>query len=140
VSAAGSATTAIAAGVMPPQVLGGPVWWYFVALDLLSIGLALYVAIDAWRPARLARLAELREPGAAYRIPSMIYLVMALTAWIPVFPRAWAALPVAFMHFEIVLGFAYLLRVRFPKPRAESPAEDGDPTDSPATHEDPPAS
>lgn len=113
-----NATVATGAGpgVMPPQVLGGPVWWFVFGLYLLTIALAVFALVDSQRPARKDRLAELPEPAWLYPVLSGVYLVCVVGAWLPFVPRALSAVPVGLTPFSLALSIAYLLRVVFPKP------------------------
>jgi len=120
-----------------PEILGGPVWWYFVAVYVIAIALAAYVLFDSQRAARAERLASLREPARLYPIASGVYLVCVVGVWIPAIPRAISVAPVLLTPFSLVLSVAYLLRVVFPKPPAPSeeigtPVEDEDGGDDPA--------
>ena len=120
----GSAAAASGAGpgVMPAQVLGGPVWWLIFGIYLLTIAFALFTLADALRPKRAERFAQIREPRWLYAGFAAIYLVCVLGAWIPALPRVLTVIPVALAIPMLVVGFAYLLRVVFPKPAVE-PAE-----------------
>ena len=109
----------VASGVMPDQVLGGPVWWYVMGLYVLTIVLALYCAIDAQRATRRERLEGLREPAWLYRVSFAVYLVCVVGVWIPAVPRPVSVVPVLLTPFALALGVAYLLRVVFPKLAAE---------------------
>jgi hypothetical protein len=111
-------TTGVAQGVMPPQVLGGPVWWYAVVVYVLALSLSAYVVIDSLRPARKTRFAELPEPGLLYTIFLGVYVALALGVWIKGIPRVVSAIPVGLTPFALAAGVAYLLRVVFPKPSA----------------------
>jgi hypothetical protein len=114
--ALGTAAPGQAQGVMPPQVLGGPVWWYFVAVYLIAIALAIFVAVDTLVPARASRRAEIPEPSWLYGAVEFVYLVCAFGAWLPAIPRALTAVPVGMTPVAIAFGVAYLLRVVYPKP------------------------
>jgi hypothetical protein len=114
------------------------VWWYFFGVYVLSILLAAFVLFDSLRAQRGERLAALREPAPIYPVGNAVFLVIVFAAWLPQIPRVLTAIPVFLTPFVIVLDVAYLLRVVFPKPPAETPSADTD-TDAPATHEDTPA-
>jgi hypothetical protein len=101
-----------------PQVLGGPVWWFVFGVYVLALGLSLYVTIDSLRAPRRERLAELSEPSWLYTAIEGAFAVVALGVWIPAIPRVAAAVPVFAFPVALVFGFAYLLRVVFPKPSA----------------------
>jgi len=113
-------TTGVAPGVMPPQVLGGPVWWYFVGVYVLAAALAVYCLSDSLRPTRASRLADLREPNWLYTVLFAVYLVCVFGVWIPAIPRAVSAVPVVLTPLALALAVAYLLRVVFPKASVEA--------------------
>jgi hypothetical protein len=108
---------------MPAQVLGGPVWWYFFGMYVLTIVLALFVLVDSLTPRRKARLAEIREPGWLYSVATAVYLACVVAVWIPGMPRILSVVPVVLAIPALVLEIAYLLRVVFPKP---APAGESD--------------
>jgi hypothetical protein len=122
-AALGAAAPGQAEGVMPPQVLGGPIWWYIVAVYVIAIALAFFVVADTLLPVRASRRAEVREPGWVYGAFQLVYLLCVLGAWLPVMPRPFAVVPVVLTPVSLVVGVAYLLRVVFPKP----PKGDADP-------------
>lgn len=99
-------------------VLAGPLWWFASALFVGAILLALFMAIDALRPVRAERFAELPESRWLYVIISGFYAVAATTTQLvriaPVAIGASLAAPLI-----IALGLVYLLRVVFPKRAAE---------------------
>jgi len=115
-----------------PEQLGGYVWWFVMGVYFLGIGLSLFVAIDSVRPARRPRLDALREPWWLYTAEAVVYLAFVLAAWVP-WPATlrWiAAIPVGWTLVALGFGFAYLLRVVFPKPAAEPAApENGSDTE-----------
>lgn len=103
-----------------PQILGGPVWWFFVVAYVLTLGLAAYVSVDSWRTVRSERLAALREPSWLYRVLQPAFLALALLVWLPFVPRIIAVIPVGLMPFALAGQIAYLLRVVFPRPAASA--------------------
>jgi hypothetical protein len=121
-----SVVTGAAQGVMPAQVLGGPIWWFFFGVYLLAIGLAAFVLVDALRPVRTKRFAEIRESRLLYALASGTYLVFVVGVWVPSVPRVVSVVPVVLTPFELGLSVAYLLRVVFPKPPAEEEASTDD--------------
>jgi hypothetical protein len=114
-AAAVVASGSVGPGVMPPQVLGGTIWWYFVAVYLITFALALFALVDSMRPRRRERLSALREPWMLYPLGALVYLLLVLGVWIPAIPRAVSVAPVVTAPFALALGIAYLLRVVFPK-------------------------
>lgn len=111
-------------GVMPAQVLAGPIWWFVTVIYVLTLLLAIYTAIDSRQATRREALDALPEPWWLYSAVSILYVVAGLGAWFTV-PAAWrwiAAVPVLLTPVEIALGVAYLLRVVYPKPAAGAPA------------------
>ena len=101
-----------------PEVLGGPLWWYFVGVYLLAIGLAAFVLVESLRTQRRERLAELPESERLYPIAAGVFLVCVVGVWIPIVPRPVSVVPIVLAPFALVLGVAYLLRIVFPKPTA----------------------
>ena len=98
-----------------PEVLGGPLWWYFVGVYLLAIGLAAFVLFDSLRPQRRERLARVPEAARVYPVAAGVFLVCVVAVWIPIVPRPVSVVPIVLAPFALALGFAYLLRVVFPK-------------------------
>lgn len=131
--AVSAVTTGVAPGIMPPQVLGGPVWWYVMGVYLLTIVLAAFCLADSLRATRRERFAELPEPAWLYTIAFAVYLVCVVGVWIPVVPRAVAAVPVILTPFALALGVAYLLRVVFPKSGVGSSDDTGEDDASPTS-------
>jgi len=109
-----------------PEVLGGPVWWYFVGVYVLAIGLAVFVLADSLRLGRRERLAELPESARLYPTAAGVFLVCVVGVWIPAVPRPVSVVPIVLAPFALALGVAYLLRVVFPRldESAESAAPD----------------
>ena len=124
-SAGSVVASGVAPGVMPPQVLGGPIWWFLVGLYVLTFGLSAYCLIDSFRPARAERIAALPEPGWLYSVAFTVYLVCVVGVWIPLIPRGVSVVPVLLAPFALALGIAYLLRVVFPKPVSTAKGDDG---------------
>ena len=110
---------------MADQILGGPLWWYFVIVYVLALGLALFVAIDSRRAVRAGALLSLREPAWIYGVLQPLFLACAVIVWLPVVPRFLAVVPVVLVPFALAGQVAYLLRVVFPK-RACVAADDSD--------------
>jgi hypothetical protein len=106
-----------------PEVLGGPVWWYFVGVYVLSIVIAAFTLVDSQRPGRHERLAGLPEAAWLYPVMSGIYLVCVVGVWIPGIPRVLSVVPVLLTPFALAVSVAYLLRVVFPKPETAEAAE-----------------
>ena len=117
---ASAVATGAATGVMPDQILGGPLWWYFVAIYVLALAAALYVSVDSNRPARRDALAALPEPAWLYSVCQPVFLAFAIVVWLPVLPRVVSVVPVALIPFALVGQVAYLLRAVFPKPAGPS--------------------
>jgi len=109
-----------------PQVLGGPVWWLAMGVYILTAALGLFVFIDSVRPAGRSRFDAVREPWWVYTASEAVYLCLLFGVWIPKVPRALSAIPVLLTPFALALGVAYLLRVVYPKPVAETAAESGE--------------
>ena len=123
---ASAVTTDAGTGVMPEQILGGPLWWYFVVVYVLALGLALFVAIDSRRGARAEALAALREPSWIYSVLEPLFLALAVVVWLPFLPRALGVAPVLLTPFALAGQIAYLLRVVFPKTPPAAIAEQPD--------------
>ena len=60
---AGTAASRLASGVMPAQILGGPVWWYLVRVCVLAIAVAAFCLVDSQLPQRAEQLAGIPEPS-----------------------------------------------------------------------------
>jgi len=103
-----------------PQVLAGPVWWFFFSAYVLSLGLSLFVTIDSLRPSRRERLAEIPEWRWLYTAIEGAFAIVAIGVWIPGVPRITAVAPVVAFPFALAFGVAYLLRVVYPKPSADA--------------------
>ena len=116
----------VASGVMAPQVLGGPIFWYFVVLEIVAVLLALYVVIDSRREVRRSRIDSLPEPSWLYRITFVVYLVFALVAQIPGVPVAVPAVWVLLTPLSLALSFAYL-----PKPTSQKDSSSDGAKDAP---------
>ena len=115
--------TAASTGVMPDQILGGPLWWYFFGVYVLALALAVYVSIDSRRRIRAEALAVLPEPAWLYDVFQPVFLLCAVAVWLPFLPRVLAVVPVVLVPFALASQVAYLLRVVFPKAPATSDAE-----------------
>ena len=120
--------TAASTGVMPDQILGGPLWWYFFGVYVLALVLAVFVSIDSRRPVRAEAIAALREPAWLYDVFQPAFLACALLVWLPFLPRVLAVVPVVLVPFALAGQVAYLLRVVFPKPVNPAPSQSA-PTD-----------
>ena len=104
-----------------PQILGGPLWWYFFSVYVLALALAAYVSIDSRRRIRAEALAVLPEPAWRYDVFQPVFLLCAVAVWLPFLPRVLAVVPVVLVPFALAGQVAYLLRVVFPKaPVAQS--------------------
>ena len=127
-SAVGTVATGAGEGVMPAQVLGGPIWWLVMGLYLLTIGLAIFTLVDSLRSRRAERFSAIWEPRLLYAVPCLLYLLFVVGVWAPIVPRPVSAVPVALTPLVLALGVAYLLRVVFPKPEARTPTPIGEGT------------
>lgn len=112
--------TSTAAAEGAKQFLGGPVWALAQFLLLLAVGLALYMVVDSLRPGRRAASAGVvTEPLWIYTVLSAVFLVsLIVVQFIPGLQMT-AAIPSLAAPIVTAAGFAYLLRVVFPKPTEE---------------------
>lgn len=107
--------------------LAGPVYWLFLGLTALIIGLAVYVLVD------LVRLKHREFQGSAgtrvlWAVPQIVLLVFVLMAFTPGIVNATiGGIVVALLLPVLAIQIAYLLRVVFPSPsRLAVQADDGD--------------
>lgn len=98
------------------NVLGGPVWAAVATVYVIVIAVAIFVCLDAFRPRRRERFAEILEPRVLYVGLSLLFLMCVAGVWLPQVPRDWSLLPVLFTPFGLATGTAYLLRVVYPAP------------------------
>lgn len=115
------------------DVLGGPIWAAVATVYVTVIAMALYVAVDALRPKRQKRFAEILEPRILYVASSFIFLLFVVGVWLPTVARDWSLMPVAFTPLEFAIGTAYLLRVVFPAPPADGHEADSESDSAVAT-------
>ncbi len=101
--------------------LGGPVWYFLVAVMVLTIGLAVFVVIDSVR--RLIRCGPDQRPWLLfYACLQALFLLMLAIVQLKVLPTVFSAIIVFFSPLALIQSIAYLLRVVFPK-HAEDVAE-----------------
>lgn len=105
-------------------VLGGPVYWFVVALLVLSGILSAFVVLHASLIARRGRLAGRPSSVWLWAGPQAAYLALLFVVQTPLLPLVAAAVLVLLAPLSLVGSFAYLLRVVFPKaPESSPPAE-----------------
>jgi len=114
--------------------LAGPVYWLFLGLTALIIGLAVYVLID------LVRVKHRAFQGTAavrllWAVPQIVFLVFALLAFTPGIVNSTIGGAVAALLIPVLATqVAYLLRVVFPSPaRLEALADAATPAE-PSLH------
>jgi hypothetical protein len=101
--------------------LGGPVWIFLVVVLVLTIGLAIFVLVDAIR--RLVRCGPDERPWLIfYAALQALYLLMLVVAQLSILPRIFAAFVAVATPFSLVLSFVYLLRIAYPKHPENTPA------------------
>lgn len=97
-------------------VLAGPVYWLFLGLTALIIGLAIFVLVD------LVRAKHRAFQGSAgvrllWAVPQIVFLVFALLAFTPGIVNSTIGSAVAALLVPVLaIQIAYLLRVVFPSP------------------------
>lgn len=103
-------------------VLGGPVWLFATVIILITLLLALFVLLDAMRPARRRQITERAravgrraEPLWFYAAVEAAFLGALLVAQVWAGISLVSAVPVALAPFALAMGIAYLLRVVFPR-------------------------
>jgi len=115
-------------------VLGGPVYWIVVGLQFATAMLAVFVVIDTLRRSFLPMRKEAEPLRWYYLVPQAIYFVFMMLGEGRLVPDAFAAGVVLVTPFALAQGFAYLLRVVFPKPAvavdADATTEDERPPDT----------
>jgi uncharacterized membrane protein YoaK (UPF0700 family) len=116
---------------MPNQVLGGPVWWFFLGLYLLAIALALFCLVDSLLPRHRERFAQLPEPAWLYTAVFAVFVAFVAGVWLPIVPRIVAVVPVFMTPVVLAVGVAYLLRVVFPIPQLAEASFSTDASDDP---------
>ena len=102
--------------------LGGPLYVAFIAAFVGTLALALFVAIDAVRPVRQARFAEIPEQSWLYAVPSALFLASAVFVQVVRIPVVAGITYLASPMF-FALGVVYLLRVVFPRPVVQPPSD-----------------
>jgi len=96
--------------------LAGPVYWLFLGLTALIIGLAVYVLVD------LVRVKHRAFQGSAtvrllWAVPQIVFLVLVLMAFTPAIVNSTIGGAVAALLIPVLATqIAYLLRVVFPSP------------------------
>jgi hypothetical protein len=99
-------------------ILGGPVYWFMVALLLLGGTLAGFIVLDSLRRAFFAHSSQPDARWWAYLAPQGAYLLLLLVVQGPWLPLSASAVVVLLTPFALIQSIAYLLRVVFPKPPA----------------------
>lgn len=109
--------TDVATGVMPPQVLGGPIYVLVMVLLFAAGMLAVFVVIDVIRRASTygTHTAEKFRPG--YLIPQLAFLVvMLLSQFEGALPIIVVGIVTLCAPIVLIQSLVYLLTVVFPKP------------------------
>ena len=99
--------------------LGGPVYWFLLAVLFGSGLLSLYVIADSFRSARAERLA-----GTARVLwigPQVVYAAAFVASLIPAAPTQIRFITMAAAPLAIILQLSYLLKVAHPKPEDAAP-------------------
>lgn len=100
--------------------LAGPLWVFAAAFYVGSLLFAVFVTTDSLRKARQSRLRALPEPQWLYTLPNAVFLAAAALVQIAPIPPIAVGASLA-SPLIVILGFAYLLRVVFPRPEKEPP-------------------
>jgi hypothetical protein len=95
--------------------LGGPVWLFATFIVLLTVLLGGFVFIDSLRPARSRARGRGREPLWMYTAGEGTFLAILVFAQFAKALPISAAVAALSAPFALALGFAYLLRVVYPK-------------------------
>jgi len=96
--------------------LAGPVYWLFLGLTALIMGLAVFVLVD------LVRLKHRPFQGSAltrllWAVPQIVFLVFVLMAFTPgIVNSTIGGIVAALLLPVLAVQIAYLLRVVFPSP------------------------
>lgn len=121
--------------------VGGPLWFVLVGMILASIGLAIYVLVDSWRPVRVETAKRLGRKLVYYRVGQTAFLVLLFGSQIPAAPALARGIAVLLMPVSIVQALVYLLRVVFPAPpsdraahQAAGQADEADEAEEAETH------
>ncbi len=95
--------------------LGGPIYWFMVALLVLAGILAAFVVLHSLMVARRGRFAEKPASVWLWAGPQAVYLVLLFVVQGPWLPLIAAAVLVFITPLALIQSLAYLLRVVFPK-------------------------
>jgi len=97
-------------------ILGGPIYWFMVALLVLAGMLAAFVVLHASLIARRKQLAEKPASVWLWAGPQAGFLALLFVVQTPLLPLIASAVLVLLTPLALIQAIAYLLRVVFPKP------------------------
>lgn len=118
--------TGAATGVMPPQVLGGPLYLLLTVLLFGTGMLAVFVIIDVIRRAISYGDHTAEKLRLGYLIPQLVFIVlMMFSQFEGLLPIVVVGIVTACAPILLIQSLAYLLTVVFPKQTA--PAENDEP-------------
>lgn len=117
--------------------LAGPVYWLFLGLTALIVGLAVFVLVDLVR-ARNRAFQGSAFARLAWGVPQIVLLAFVLLAFTPGIVNATiGGIVAALLLPALAIQIAYLLRVVFPSPaRIAAHADAGVPASSSLTTEE----
>lgn len=116
-AATSTVATGVASGVMPPQILGGPLFWLMTVLLFGAGMLAVFVVIDVARRAISYGDHAAEKLRLGYLIPQLIFVVlMMLSQFEGLLPIEVVGIVTLCAPVALIQGLAYLLIVVFPKP------------------------
>jgi hypothetical protein len=98
--------------------LGGPVFWFMVAMLFLAGMLSAFVSLDSARRLLLLKPDPTRWLWA-YLLPQAAFFVLLIVGQIPSVPFRVTGIVVLMTPFALIQQVVFLLRVVFPKPPAE---------------------
>ena len=101
-------------------ILGGPIFWFMIALLFIAGMFAAFVVLDSLRRAFFAHTATPDARWWAYLAPQGLYLLLLLVVQTPLLPPIASAVLVFLTPLALIQSVAYLLRVVFPKPKSAS--------------------
>lgn len=97
------------------ETLGGPVWFFALAVMVLAIGLAVFTVVESVLPRRQEAGARLPEPLWTYTVGQGLFLVLLLLVQVAPLPPIASAVLVFLVPIALAQSFAFLLRVVYPK-------------------------
>lgn len=100
------------------ETLGGPVWFFAVAVVVVAVALAIYTVVESVRPRRAEAAKRLPEPLWTYTAGQGLFLALLALVQVAPLPPIASAIAVFLVPLALVQSFAFLLRVVFPRPES----------------------